>query len=64
MPTLKTGRKWTAQGAVDAATENLRLQEVLGHTQTGRYGLGYEKKPRFWSKARRGQEGEGEARGG
>ena len=51
MPTLKTGRKWTAQGAVDAATENLRLQEVLGHTQTGRYGLGYEKKPRFWSKA-------------
>ena len=51
LPTIRTGRKWTAQGAVDAATESLMLKEVLGHSQTCRQGLGYGTKTIFWSKA-------------
>ena len=49
-PTLKTGRKWKVLEAVDDARENLRLKEVLGHTQVGRQGLG-SSKMQWWSKA-------------
>ena len=49
-PTLKTGRKWKVLDAVTDVKDNLRLKEVIGHTQIGRQGLGSEKMS-WWSKA-------------
>ena len=51
VPTLRSGRKWTAQTAVDRAEESLRLKDVMGHHQTNRQGLGFGKKTALWSKA-------------
>ena len=49
-PTLKTGRKWQVDKTVSDAKNSLKLKEVIGHTQTGREGLGSQHR-RWWSKA-------------
>jgi hypothetical protein len=51
-PELKTGRKWKASKAVEAAEESAKLKEVMGAVQTNRQGLGYATEKRvWWSKA-------------
>ena len=49
-PTLKTGRRWKVLDAVRDAKDNLKLKEVIGHTQVGRQGLGSENML-WWSRA-------------
>ena len=50
-PVLKTGRKWKVKEATEAAKANLRMKEIIGHTQTNRQGLGSTKMV-WWSKAK------------
>ena len=50
-PRLKTGRKWDVHKAVDSAKQSLVTQEIIGHTQTNRQGLGATKM-RWWSKTK------------
>ena len=40
---LIPGRKWKAKEAVNNAKENLKIKEIIGHTQTNRQGLGSTK---------------------
>ena len=49
-PTLKTGRKWKVLDVVSEAKESLKLKEIIGHTQSGRQGLGSQPM-KWWSKA-------------
>ena len=51
VPTLRTGRKWRVQKAVDEAIESLKTREVLGHVQTGKEGLGWGEGTQLWSRA-------------
>ena len=48
-PTVKTGRKWKAEEAVNLAKESLKMKEVTGHTQCDRKGLG-SSGMKWWSK--------------
>ena len=41
VPSLDTGRKWSVSNSVGDAESILYFQKVLGHTQTGKAGLGY-----------------------
>ena len=50
-PELRTGRKWKAREAVQAAEDSLRIREIIGHTQINRQGLG-STKMEWWSKAK------------
>src|ERR1700761_6438155 len=51
-PKLNTSRKWQASQAAGAAEEADKLKEVIGVTQMGKHGLGFDKKNRvWWSKA-------------
>ena len=47
---LKTGRKWKVDKVVKGACEELRLKEIMGHTQNNRQGLGCTEM-KWWSKA-------------
>ena len=38
-PDVKTGRKWSADEAVEEAESRLKLKEMVGATQLGRQGL-------------------------
>ena len=49
-PTLKTGRKWKVQEGVDQAEAELKMKEIMGHTQETRQGLGMNKMS-WWSEA-------------
>ena len=49
-PTIKTGRKWKVDEAVNQAKDCLRMKEVIGQTQTDRKGLG-STAAKWWSKA-------------
>ncbi|KAL6473069.1 hypothetical protein MHYP_G00192570 [Metynnis hypsauchen] len=48
---VRTGRKWRAEEAVDQAISRLMHKEVVGRTQSGRAGLGWGTATKFWSKA-------------
>ena len=48
-PPLKTGKKWKVRDTIRSAKVNLAFKETVGHTQTGRQGLGMEEKQQ-WSK--------------
>ena len=48
-PTLKTGKKWKVRDTIRNAKINLTFKEIIGHTQTGRLGLGMNEK-QWWSK--------------
>ena len=50
-PTIKTGRKWKVVEAVDEAKECLKIEEVIGLTQTDRKGVG-SSTAKWWSKAK------------
>ena len=50
-PELKTGRKWKVKKATEDAKADLRMKEIIGHTQTNRQGLG-STKMEWWSKAK------------
>ena len=41
VPVLETGRKWGVADSVQDAESIMRFKDILGHTQTGRAGLGY-----------------------
>ena len=40
-PEVRSGRKWIASSAVEAAESRLKHKEMVGATQTGRQGLGW-----------------------
>ncbi|KAJ8369262.1 hypothetical protein SKAU_G00092900 [Synaphobranchus kaupii] len=48
---VRTGRKWSAEQAVDQAISQLKHQEIVGWLQPGRSGLGWGPAPKLWSKA-------------
>ena len=48
-PSIRSGRKWSAEEAVESAEGALRLREILGATQQGRQGFGATKRPRWES---------------
>ena len=50
-PTIKTGRKWKVVEAVDEAKECLKIEEVIGLTQTDRKGV-RSSTAKWWSKAK------------
>ncbi|GFR85847.1 reverse transcriptase [Elysia marginata] len=39
-PSIKTGRKWKVEEAIDEAKERLKMREVIGQTQTDRKKIG------------------------
>ena len=49
-PTLKTGKKLKVWGTIRSVKVNHAFKEIIGHTQTGRQGLGTNEKQQ-WSKA-------------
>ena len=52
MAKVKTGRKWQAAAVTAEAVEASKFKEILGATQTGRHGIGYNTEKRvWWSKA-------------
>lgn len=46
---IQTGNAWKAEDAVDIS--RLEPQGLIGRTQQGRSGLGWEEPQKFWSKA-------------
>ncbi|GFS16736.1 polyprotein [Elysia marginata] len=48
-PSIKTGRKWKVEKAIDKAKECLKMKEVIGQTQIDRKGLG-SSSVKWWSK--------------
>ena len=46
-PRLETGSSWNVREAVNTAECRLRFQEILGHTQTNKAGLGRTKMSRM-----------------
>ncbi len=50
-PTLSTGREWTPAVATQQAQSALRHQDVVGHIQRGRGGLGTGESRPSWHKA-------------
>lgn len=53
--TIRTGRKWKVPAEVENAITSLQHKEVMGLTQTGRAGLGWDTLQQFWSKATKKQ---------
>lgn len=49
--TRSTGRKWSSAVASEQAKSALRHQEIVGHVQLGRQGLGVGENVTFWHKA-------------
>ena len=49
-PTIMTGRKWKVVEATDEAKEYLKINELIGQTQTDHKGLG-SSVTKWWSKA-------------
>jgi hypothetical protein len=47
-PDVKSGRKWTAEKAVDEVESRLKHKEIVGATQVGRQGLGWTTH-KWWS---------------
>ena len=41
VPVLETGKKWSVSESVQDAESILHFKKILGHTQTGKAGLGY-----------------------
>ena len=49
-PDVKTGRKWSAEKAVEEAESRLKHKEMVGAVQVGRQGLGWTRHT-WWSSA-------------
>lgn len=50
-PTLSTGRKWSSVVATKQAKSALRHQDIMGHVQLGKKGLGIGESRPCWHKA-------------